>query len=227
MPHRFEIAVLKTVDDARHIVEERGLEHVKVGLFDIDGIMRGKYMSREKFFSSLENGFAFCDVVLGWDSNDVLYESSDVKYTGWHTGYPDAPVKLLEVGHVFKFAYEDKIQVGSLGIKVGTVRHANGLRPGLYIVSDALVNFGQVGPRDRRFQGFDSDAKVVQIFPHVRVRKAAVLPLVDRIAGDVHGPVLPADPFYTFFDVFGKAQLALRMPDAKAAATRFEGPQAD
>jgi len=57
--------------------------------------MRGKYMSREKFFSALHNGFAFCDVVLGWDSNDQLYHSPGVKYTGWHTGYPDAPVRVI------------------------------------------------------------------------------------------------------------------------------------
>jgi len=84
---------VKTVDDARSIVEERGLTHVKVGLFDIDGVMRGKYMSRDKFYSSLEHGFAFCDVVLGWDSMDQLYDNAT--YTGWHTGYPDAPVRIL------------------------------------------------------------------------------------------------------------------------------------
>ena len=84
---------VKTAADAKKIVEQRGLSHVKVGLFDIDGIMRGKYMSKDKFFSSLDHGFAFCDVVLGWDSNDQLYDN--VKYTGWHTGYPDAPVRII------------------------------------------------------------------------------------------------------------------------------------
>jgi glutamine synthetase len=84
---------VKTVADARKIVNERKLTHVKVGVFDIDGIMRGKYMSRDKFFGALDKGFGFCDVVLGWDSNDQLYDC--VKYTGWHTGYPDAPVRLL------------------------------------------------------------------------------------------------------------------------------------
>ena len=86
---------VKTVEDAKHIVEQRGLTHIKVGLFDIDGVMLGKYMSREKFFSALEGGFAFCDVVLGWDSSDQLYETPDVKFTGWHTGYPDAPVRII------------------------------------------------------------------------------------------------------------------------------------
>lgn len=84
---------VKTIADARKIVEERNLTHVKIGLFDNDGVMRGKYMSREKFFSSLESGFAFCDVVLGWDSKDQLYDNA--AFTGWHTGYPDAPVRIL------------------------------------------------------------------------------------------------------------------------------------
>lgn len=84
---------VRTAADARAIVEQRGLSHVKVGVFDADGILRGKYMGREKFFSALEKGFGFCDVVLGWDSNDQLYDN--VKLTGWHTAYPDANVRVL------------------------------------------------------------------------------------------------------------------------------------
>ncbi|MCP4076910.1 MAG: glutamine synthetase [Gammaproteobacteria bacterium] len=84
---------VKTIQDAKNIVKERQLTHVKVGLFDNDGVMRGKYMSREKFLSSVDHGFAFCDVVLGWDVKDQLYDN--VTYTGWHTGYPDAPVRIL------------------------------------------------------------------------------------------------------------------------------------
>jgi len=84
---------VKTASDARKIVEERSLSHVKVGVFDVDGVMRGKYMSRAKFLSALEKGFGFCDVVLGWDSNDQLYDN--VTYTGWHTGYPDANVRII------------------------------------------------------------------------------------------------------------------------------------
>ena len=84
---------VRSAADAKKIVEERKLDHIKVGVFDNDGIMRGKYMGRDKFFSALDKGFGFCDVVLGWDSNDQLYDN--VKYTGWHTAYPDAPVRVL------------------------------------------------------------------------------------------------------------------------------------
>jgi glutamine synthetase len=50
-------------------------------------------MSRAKFLSALEGGFGVCDVVLGWDSNDQLYDNT--RYTGWHTSYPDAPVRII------------------------------------------------------------------------------------------------------------------------------------
>lgn len=84
---------VKTIKDAKAIVEERGLEYVKVGIFDIDGVMRGKYLSKSKFFGILEKGFGFCDVVLGWDVNDKLYDQES--YTGWKTGYPDAQVSVV------------------------------------------------------------------------------------------------------------------------------------
>ncbi|RKQ73378.1 glutamine synthetase family protein [Oceanibaculum indicum] len=84
---------VKTEEEARRIVEARGLSHVKVGVSDIDGVLRGKYMARDKFFSALEGGFGFCDVVLGWDSQDELYDNT--RFTGWHTAYPDAPVRIL------------------------------------------------------------------------------------------------------------------------------------
>jgi glutamine synthetase len=74
-------------------IKDRGIEHVKVGVFDGDGILRGKYLRREKFLAALEKDMGFCDVVLGWDSDDKLIDN--VKYTGWHTAYPDAAVRLL------------------------------------------------------------------------------------------------------------------------------------
>ncbi|MCG8383388.1 MAG: glutamine synthetase [Gammaproteobacteria bacterium] len=82
-----------TVEDARQIINERGLDYVKVGLFDIDGVLRGKYMAKDKFLSALKDGFGFCDVVLGWDSQDQLYDN--VAFTGWHTGYGDATVRII------------------------------------------------------------------------------------------------------------------------------------
>jgi glutamine synthetase len=84
---------VRTASQARAIVEERGLQHVKVGVFDNDGILRGKYIDRDKFHAALDKGMGFCDVVLGWDSNDQQYDN--VSFTGWHTAFPDAQVRLL------------------------------------------------------------------------------------------------------------------------------------
>jgi len=65
---------------------------VRVGVSDIDGILRGKIMHVDKFISVIEGEFGFCDVVFGWDSGDVCYDNT--QYTGWHTGYPDARAKI-------------------------------------------------------------------------------------------------------------------------------------
>lgn len=72
-------------------------EYVKVAIVDIDGVLRGKYLDRQKFLSAVEDGFGFCDVVFGWDSNDECYDN--VTYTGWKTGYPDGSVRIDLASH--------------------------------------------------------------------------------------------------------------------------------
>lgn len=71
----------------------KGASRVKIALTDIDGVLRGKYISLEKFESVVQSTGSFCDCVFGWDVADILYEN-DVKFTGWHTAYPDAKFKL-------------------------------------------------------------------------------------------------------------------------------------
>ncbi len=83
----------KTVADIKKGLRQLNVEYVKVGAFDIDGILRGKYMKIDKFLSALDNGFGFCDVIFGWDSNDQLYDSAS--FTGWHTAYPDAEARIV------------------------------------------------------------------------------------------------------------------------------------
>lgn len=73
-------------------LKARGFQRAKVGGFDIDGVLRGKYVSLEKLESSLSKGFGFCDVIFGWDVADALYDNARV--TGWHTGYPDTLAML-------------------------------------------------------------------------------------------------------------------------------------
>jgi glutamine synthetase len=65
---------------------------VKIAVSDIDGILRGKYISTEKFLSVAQKSFGLCSVVFGWDMADVSYDNAT--YTGWHTGYPDAEASI-------------------------------------------------------------------------------------------------------------------------------------
>ncbi|HEX9621923.1 MAG TPA: glutamine synthetase family protein [Polyangiaceae bacterium] len=68
------------------------MTHAKIGGFDIDGVLRGKYVSLDKLRSALRKGFGFCDVIFGWDVQDALYDRAEL--TGWHTGYPDVHAVL-------------------------------------------------------------------------------------------------------------------------------------
>lgn len=100
------VFTFKSREDARRYVTENGIDKIKLGFADVDGVLRGKYVSRDKFLSALDKGFGFCDVVVGWDSNDQLYDN--VSYTGWHTAYPDAPARIVaETGRPLPF--EDNI----------------------------------------------------------------------------------------------------------------------
>ncbi len=87
-------------------IKESPHTKVKVAVTDIDGVLRGKYMHRDKFLSALESGFGFCDVVFGWDMADALYDEVDV--TGWHTGFPDAQARI-DIETFRKVPWEDDV----------------------------------------------------------------------------------------------------------------------
>jgi glutamine synthetase len=81
-----------TLEEVRKLLEQNEVKRIKLGAYDIDGTLRGKYVSSEKFHSAAQSGMGFCDVIFGWDIGDVLYDN--VRFTGWHTGYPDANCRI-------------------------------------------------------------------------------------------------------------------------------------
>jgi glutamine synthetase len=82
----------KAMPDIVEAIRGSTLGKVKVAVSDIDGILRGKYIHRDKFFSAVESGFGFCDVVFGWDLHDQCYDNT--RLTGWHQGFPDAIARI-------------------------------------------------------------------------------------------------------------------------------------
>ncbi|TMD34963.1 MAG: hypothetical protein E6J04_05895 [Chloroflexi bacterium] len=63
------------------------IEYVKIGSPDIEGVFRGKRVAAKHFLNSLEDGFAQCDVLFGWDiAENVL---PNLKVSNWERGFAD------------------------------------------------------------------------------------------------------------------------------------------
>ncbi|KAH9930739.1 uncharacterized protein B0H18DRAFT_1083811 [Fomitopsis serialis] len=55
----------------------------------VDGVLRGKFMSKEKFLSAASSdGFGFCSVIFGWDLHDTVY-SKELLISNRANGYRD------------------------------------------------------------------------------------------------------------------------------------------
>jgi len=95
-----------TIEEIIQYVQNHPSGKVKIAFTDIDGVLRGKYISTEKFLSAVDTNTSFCDVIFGWDVADVAYDN--VTFTGWHTGYPDAAAKI-DIATFRKIPWENDI----------------------------------------------------------------------------------------------------------------------
>ncbi|KAH9845888.1 putative glutamine synthetase [Teratosphaeria destructans] len=75
-----------THDDLQELLKDDS--SIKVGGTDIDGVIRGKLMSKKKFFSVAKSGFGFCSVIFGWDMHDQTY-FKELKISNKENGYRD------------------------------------------------------------------------------------------------------------------------------------------
>jgi glutamine synthetase len=110
---------MTTTTEIVKYVKEHPSGKVKIAFTDIDGILRGKYISAEKFLSVIEHGLGFCNVIFGWDAGDMVYDN--VEYTGWHTGYPDCP-SVVDIKTFRKIPWENDVPffLGELTHQDGT-----------------------------------------------------------------------------------------------------------
>ena len=89
---------------------EQLLEHdtkVKVAGVDIDGILRGKLMSKKKFLSIAESGFGFCSVIFGWDMHDQTY-FKELKISNAENGYRDI-IAVPDLESFRRIPWEDNV----------------------------------------------------------------------------------------------------------------------
>jgi glutamine synthetase len=89
---------------------EKLLEHdtkVKVGGIDVDGILRGKLMSKKKFLSIAESGFGFCSVIFGWDMHDQTY-FKELKISNAENGYRDI-IAIPDLDSFRRIPWEDNV----------------------------------------------------------------------------------------------------------------------
>ncbi|KAJ7174009.1 hypothetical protein C8R43DRAFT_1057990 [Mycena crocata] len=77
----------KTLEDLKNLLAKD--IKVKVAGVDVDGVLRGKFMSKEKFLSAASSdGFGFCSVIFGWDIHDAVY-SRELLISNKANGYRD------------------------------------------------------------------------------------------------------------------------------------------
>jgi glutamine synthetase len=79
-------APLATLENISRLLE---LDNkVKLAGIDVDGILRGKLVSKKKFLSIAKDGFGFCSVIFGWDMHDRTY-FKELTISNKENGYRD------------------------------------------------------------------------------------------------------------------------------------------
>ncbi len=86
-------------------IEKSSANNIRFAVTDIDGVLRGKLLSKDKVLKALKSGkIGFCNVIFGWDINDACYTNTEA--SGWHTGYPDAQA-FIDVDTLISIPWDD------------------------------------------------------------------------------------------------------------------------
>ena len=80
---------------------------VKLGGIDVDGILRGKLISKKKFLSVAKDGFGFCSVIFGWDMHDETY-FKELKISNKENGYRDV-LAMIDLSSFRRIPWEDDV----------------------------------------------------------------------------------------------------------------------
>ncbi|KAF8559634.1 glutamine synthetase/guanido kinase [Imleria badia] len=95
--------VPKSTEDLEHILQND--TKIKVA---VDGVLRGKYMSKLKFLSAVSSGgFGFCSVVFGWDIQDAVY-TRELAISNKENGYRDV-LAQVDLSTYRRIPWEDNV----------------------------------------------------------------------------------------------------------------------
>ncbi|KAL9108051.1 MAG: hypothetical protein Q9227_007157 [Pyrenula ochraceoflavens] len=94
-----------TLDNLEY--ELRNDTKVKVAGIDVDGILRGKLISKKKFLSIAKDGFGFCSVIFGWDMHDQTY-FRELKISNQENGYRDI-IAVPDLKSFRRIPWEDDV----------------------------------------------------------------------------------------------------------------------
>ncbi|MEX0750699.1 MAG: glutamine synthetase family protein, partial [Dehalococcoidia bacterium] len=79
-----------TRDDIARLIRDHGVETVKIGTPDMDGVYRGKRVSTKQFLAGCDGpGFAQCDVIFGWDIAEEVITGRKLALGSADTGFAD------------------------------------------------------------------------------------------------------------------------------------------
>ena len=139
--------------DVLQKLADSNTQKIKLAVTDIDGVLRGKVISFEKFVSVAEKGFGFCDVVFGWDAGDIAYDNAQI--TGWHTGYPDATA-CIDLQTFRRIPWENEIPffLADFSLKESKLTHICP-RTLLKRIREKSVNAGYMPVFSQEFEWFN------------------------------------------------------------------------
>jgi glutamine synthetase len=80
---------------------------VKLAGIDVDGILRGKIVSKKKFLSIAKDGFGFCSVLFGWDMHDRTY-FKELSISNKENGYRDI-LAIPDLSSFRRIPWEDNV----------------------------------------------------------------------------------------------------------------------
>ncbi len=80
---------------------------VKLAGVDVDGILRGKLVSKKKFLGIAKDGFGFCSVIFGWDMHDQTY-IRELKISNAENGYHDI-IAIPDLSSFRRIPWEDDV----------------------------------------------------------------------------------------------------------------------